>query len=103
VNTSVPVLALDAVVTDVAVPVNTGGASAIVNCALMELVTVAVVVPMDPAVERMPVNTPSPPPLPSAVPKSNRSCRSVRLAFDCPLHAAAADALSLAAARTTKQ
>ncbi len=70
------------------------GLRATVRNALMELVTVAVVLPVAPAVALTPSHTTKPPPLPEVVPASDRSVMPVRLAFACKLNAAAAESLS---------
>ena len=68
---------------------------------MIELVTVAVVLPVAPAVALTPSQTAKPPPLPDVVPASDRSAMPVRFAFACALNAAAAESLSRATAWTT--
>jgi len=72
------------------------GRSAIVRKAFSELVTVAVVLPDQPALAHAPSQTPKPPPLFNAVPASDCSPVLLKLAFVQALKAAAAESLSRA-------
>jgi hypothetical protein len=65
-------------------------------------VTVAVVLPVLPAVDLMPVATPMPPPFPDVVPPSERSVRLERFAFVQLDHADEVESLLLDAASTIR-